>query len=78
MNISNLGRLVGAGLLALGLHAFAPGVAADNPDRLDTGAVSAGDRAARSSRTFTFYGALVGARATLSPADGRRSTESLE
>ncbi len=25
MNISNLGRLLGAGLLALGLHAFAPG-----------------------------------------------------
>jgi hypothetical protein len=24
MNISNLGRLIGAGLLALGLHAIAP------------------------------------------------------
>lgn len=28
MNISNLGRLIGAGLLALGLHAFAPSASA--------------------------------------------------
>jgi hypothetical protein len=28
MNVSNFGRLIGAGLLALGLHAFAPSVAA--------------------------------------------------
>ncbi len=28
MNISNLGRLLGAGLLALGLHAFAPSTTA--------------------------------------------------
>jgi hypothetical protein len=28
MNISNFGRLIGAGLLALGLHAFAPSAAA--------------------------------------------------
>ena len=28
MNISNLGRLIGAGLLALGLHAIAPSVGA--------------------------------------------------
>jgi hypothetical protein len=28
MNISNLGRLVGAGLLAVGLHAFAPSTTA--------------------------------------------------
>ena len=65
MNISNLGRLIGAGLLALGLHALTPGVAA-----------SVGDRDAPSSRTAG--GALSGAQATLSPADGRRSTESPE
>jgi hypothetical protein len=28
MNISNFGRLIGAGLLALGLHAFAPSATA--------------------------------------------------
>jgi hypothetical protein len=28
MNISNLGRLLGAGVLALGLHAFAPSTTA--------------------------------------------------
>ena len=76
MNIPNLGRLIGAGLLALGLHALTPGVAAGDADRLDTGAVSGGDRAAPSSRTKG--GALVGAQATLSPAGGRRSTESPE
>jgi hypothetical protein len=76
MNISNFGRLIGAGLLALGLHALTPGVAAGDADRLDTGAVSAGDRAAPSSRGFDR--ALVDAQATLSPAGGRRSIESPE
>jgi hypothetical protein len=76
MNISNLGRLIGAGLLALGLHALLPGAAAGNADRLDTGAASDGDRTAPPSRISG--GALVGAQATLSPADGRRSTESPE
>ncbi len=73
MNISNLGRLIGAGLLALGMHALVPGVAAGDADRLDA---SAAERAAPSSRTAV--GALVGAQSTLSPAGGRRSTESPE
>lgn len=77
MNVSNLGRLVGAGLLALLLHALAPGVAAGDADRLETGAAATdGDSATSSSRTLG--GALVGAQATLSPAGGRRSTESPE
>lgn len=73
MTISNLGRLIGAGLLALGLHALAPGVAAGDAGRLDT---NAAERAAPPVRTAV--GALVGAQSTLSPAGGRRSTESPE
>lgn len=77
MNISNLGRLIGAGLLALGLHALTPGVADDGADRLDTGgALSRADRSAASIRAAR--GALVDAQATLSPAGERRSTESRE
>ena len=39
MNISNFGRLIGAGLLALGLHAIAPSVGAQTMST--TGGVSA-------------------------------------
>jgi hypothetical protein len=76
MNISNLGRLIGAGLLALVLHALAPGVAAGDADQLETGAANGGDSAALSSRTAG--GTLVDVQVTLSPAGGRRSTESRE
>ena len=74
MKIPNLGRLIGAGLLALGLHALSPGMAASNAGSFDTTAGS--DRAAPSSSTFK--GAHVGAQAALSPAGGRRSTENQE
>lgn len=76
MHIPNLGRLIGAGLLALGLHALTPGVADDGADRLDTGALGSADRSAASGHAAG--GALVGAQATLSPAGERRSTESRE
>jgi hypothetical protein len=39
MNISNFGRLIGAGLLALALHAFAPSATAQTGP--STGGVSA-------------------------------------
>lgn len=50
MNISNLGRLIAAGLLALGLHAFAPGTAAGDADRTEPGSVN-GSEGAEPSRS---------------------------
>ncbi len=69
MNISNLGRLIGAGLLALGLHAVLP----DDAERAEGGAATA------SNSTEPSRGALVGTLAAgLNPADEKRPTESPE